>query len=111
MVTPKVAPGTPVPQDGAPTAAAPQTSDHLVSVARSMVEKSVDGKEAKTQAAARAEHELERIEHQIGQLESAAGDNQTWVNRLYDSAFRQATEDERALALVYLKRWLETRRE
>jgi acetyl-CoA carboxylase carboxyl transferase subunit alpha len=41
-----------------------------------MVEKSVDGKEAKTQAAARAEHELERIEHQIGQLENAAGDNE-----------------------------------
>ena len=37
--------------------------------------------------------------------------NQAWINRLYDSAFRQATEDERALALVYLKRWLETRRE
>jgi uncharacterized protein len=43
--------------------------------------------------------------------DSAAGVNQTWVNRLYDSAFRQATEDERALALVYLKRWMETRRE
>jgi hypothetical protein len=43
--------------------------------------------------------------------DSAAGANQTWVNRLYDSAFRQATEDERALALVYLKRWMETRRE
>ena len=31
--------------------------------------------------------------------------------KLYDSAFQQATEDERALALVYLKRWLETRRD
>ncbi len=37
--------------------------------------------------------------------------DQAWINRLYDSAFQQATEDERALALVYLKRWLETRRE
>jgi hypothetical protein len=39
------------------------------------------------------------------------GTDQAWINRLYDSAFQQATEDERALALVYLKRWLETRRE
>ena len=37
--------------------------------------------------------------------------DQTWVAKLYDSAFQQATEDERALALVYLKRWMETRRE
>ena len=36
---------------------------------------------------------------------------QAWVEKLYDSAYRQSTEDERALALVYLKRWLETRRE
>jgi hypothetical protein len=34
-----------------------------------------------------------------------------WINRLYDDAFRQATEDERALALVYLRRWMATRRE
>ena len=40
-----------------------------------------------------------------------AGTDQAWINRLYDSAFQQATEDERALALVYLKRWMETRRE
>jgi TPR repeat protein len=40
-----------------------------------------------------------------------AATDQDWINRLYDNAFRQATEDERALALVYLKRWLETRRE
>ena len=40
-----------------------------------------------------------------------AGADQDWINRLYDSAFQQATEDERALALVYLKRWMETRRE
>jgi hypothetical protein len=37
--------------------------------------------------------------------------DQDWINRLYDSALPQATEDERALALVYLKRWMETRRE
>jgi exopolysaccharide production negative regulator len=41
----------------------------------------------------------------------AATVDQNWINQLYDSAFRQATEDERALALVYLKHWLETRRE
>ncbi len=43
--------------------------------------------------------------------DSATGPNQAWITRLYDSAFRQATEDERALALVYLRRWMETRRE
>lgn len=37
--------------------------------------------------------------------------DQAWINRLYDSAFRQASEDERALALVYLRRWLERRPE
>jgi uncharacterized protein len=37
--------------------------------------------------------------------------DQDWISKLYDSAFQQATEDERALALVYLKRWMETRRE
>jgi TPR repeat protein len=43
--------------------------------------------------------------------DSASGDNQAWIARLYDSAFKQATEDERALALVFLRRWMETRRE
>jgi len=43
--------------------------------------------------------------------DSARTSDQTWVAKLYDSAFAQATEDERAMALVYLKRWLETRRE
>jgi TPR repeat protein len=43
--------------------------------------------------------------------DSARTSDQAWVAKLYDSAFTQATEDERALALVYLKRWLETRRE
>lgn len=36
---------------------------------------------------------------------------QPWINKLYDSAYDQSTEDERALALVYLKRWMETKRE
>lgn len=43
--------------------------------------------------------------------DSARAQDQVWVAKLYDSAFQQATEDERALALVYLKRWMETRRE
>jgi TPR repeat protein len=34
-----------------------------------------------------------------------------WVNELYDAAFKQANTDERALALVYLERWLKTRRD
>ncbi len=43
--------------------------------------------------------------------DSATGPNQAWINRLYESAMQQATEDERALAGVYLRRWMETRRE
>jgi exopolysaccharide production negative regulator len=42
---------------------------------------------------------------------NAQNTDQPWIGKLYDSAFQQATEDERALAAVYLKRWLETRRE
>jgi TPR repeat protein len=43
--------------------------------------------------------------------DAARTSDQVWVAKLYDSAFQQATEDERAMALVYLKRWMETRRE
>jgi hypothetical protein len=43
--------------------------------------------------------------------DSARTGQQLWIAKLYDSAFQQATEDERALALVYLRRWMETRRE
>jgi len=43
--------------------------------------------------------------------DNAQTGDQPWIGKLYDSAFQQATEDERALAAVYLKRWLETRRE
>ncbi len=42
---------------------------------------------------------------------NAPSTDQDWVAKLYDSAFQQATEDERALALVLLKRWMENRRE
>jgi uncharacterized protein len=34
-----------------------------------------------------------------------------WIGDLYDSAFRLATSDERALALVYLERWMKARRD
>jgi uncharacterized protein len=43
--------------------------------------------------------------------DSARAGEQPWITRLYENAFNQATEDERTLALVYLKRWLQTRRE
>jgi len=41
----------------------------------------------------------------------AATPDQVWITKLYDSAFTQATEDERAVALVYLQRWVANRRE
>jgi len=34
-----------------------------------------------------------------------------WIVELYDSAFKQATDDERALALIYLERWMKLRHE
>jgi hypothetical protein len=37
-----------------------------------------------------------------------AGDG--WIADLYAAAMKQATEDERAIALVYLERWLKARR-
>lgn len=40
-----------------------------------------------------------------------SGPDEAWVAQLYDGAYRQSIEDERALALVYLKRWMESRRE
>jgi len=43
--------------------------------------------------------------------DSARTGDQIWIAKLYDSAFQQATEDERAMALVFLKRWMETRRD
>ena len=43
--------------------------------------------------------------------DSAPAEQQGWINNLYDSAIAQASEDERALAGVYLKHWIETRRE
>jgi exopolysaccharide production negative regulator len=43
--------------------------------------------------------------------DNAALGSQTWIAGLYDSAMRQATEGERAMAGVYLKRWLEAKRD
>jgi uncharacterized protein len=40
-----------------------------------------------------------------------AGSDETWVKPLYDSAFKRASADERAMALVYLEDWLKGRRE
>jgi TPR repeat protein len=41
----------------------------------------------------------------------AAPLDETWVTKLYESAFSQATDDERSLALLYLERWLKTPRD
>jgi uncharacterized protein len=40
-----------------------------------------------------------------------AGSDESWVKPFYDGAFKRASEDERALALVYLEDWLKGRRE
>jgi exopolysaccharide production negative regulator len=40
-----------------------------------------------------------------------AGPDETWVNALYDDAFRHASDDERAMALVYLKDWMRRRQD
>jgi TPR repeat protein len=41
----------------------------------------------------------------------AATPKETWIMDLYAAALKQATEEERAVALVYLERWLKSRRE
>jgi exopolysaccharide production negative regulator len=40
-----------------------------------------------------------------------AGPDENWVNSLYDDAFHRASDDERAMALVYLKDWIKRRRD
>jgi uncharacterized protein len=40
-----------------------------------------------------------------------AGNDGAWVKPLYDNAFRRASDDERAMALVYLKEWINGRRD
>jgi uncharacterized protein len=39
-----------------------------------------------------------------------AGPDEAWVKPLYDNAFRTASDDERAMALLYLKDWINGRR-
>ena len=40
-----------------------------------------------------------------------AGNDESWVKPLYDSDFQHASDDDRALALVYLEDWLKGRRD
>jgi uncharacterized protein len=40
-----------------------------------------------------------------------AGTEESWIKPLYEGAFHRASDDERALALVYLEGWLKGRRE
>jgi hypothetical protein len=40
----------------------------------------------------------------------AATPRETWISDLYTAALKQASEDERAVALVFLERWLKGRR-
>ncbi len=40
-----------------------------------------------------------------------AGSDETWVKPLYNSDFQHASDDERAMALVYLEDWLKGRRD
>jgi TPR repeat protein len=40
-----------------------------------------------------------------------AGAQEIWITDSYDQAFRQATDDERTLALVYLERWIRSKRD
>jgi TPR repeat protein len=40
-----------------------------------------------------------------------AGTDEQWVKPLYDNAFRRANDDERATALVYLRNWMNGRRD
>jgi acetyl-CoA carboxylase carboxyl transferase subunit alpha len=68
---------------GTGTAQARQSSDgvfavseFLLSMVESLWESSVDGHQNKMESANKAQHELERIELQIEQLESLAGENQ-----------------------------------
>jgi TPR repeat protein len=40
-----------------------------------------------------------------------AGSDETWVKPLYDNAVHRASDDERAMALVYLENWLKGQRD
>ena len=51
-------------------------SEFLLSMMESLWEASVDGRQTRMESATKAQHELERIEQQIAQLETLAGENQ-----------------------------------
>ena len=51
-------------------------SEFLLSMVESLWEASVDGRQTRMESATKAQHELERIEQQIEQLETLAGENQ-----------------------------------
>ena len=40
-----------------------------------------------------------------------AGPDQPWIKPLYDDAFRTASDDERGTALLYLRNWMNGRRD
>ncbi len=40
-----------------------------------------------------------------------AGADEPWIKPVYDDAFRRASDDERAMALVYLRDWINGRRD
>jgi hypothetical protein len=42
---------------------------------------------------------------------SNAGPSEGWITDLYDSAVKQATDDDRALAGEFLMRWMNGRRD
>jgi hypothetical protein len=39
------------------------------------------------------------------------GAEEAWIKPLYDNAFRRASDDERAMALVFFENWLKGRRD
>jgi len=41
----------------------------------------------------------------------SATPQEVWITELYDAAFKQASDEERAMALVYLERWIKGRRD
>ena len=41
----------------------------------------------------------------------SATPEETWIAEVYEAAFKQASDDERAMALVYLERWIKGRRD
>jgi acetyl-CoA carboxylase carboxyl transferase subunit alpha len=81
-------------------------SEFLLSMVESLWAASLDGRQDKMESAIKAQHELERIEQQIEQLESLAGDNQAAHRKL-----QQLHERVNALRLqiyAHLNAWEKT---